>query len=85
MGVDPLSVGCLVRNADDLSDPKPREIMKFALKCSRHRERLAEVDYTSLRQHSDILKVIAMSACAVYANMTADMTRMEPDEMFDTV
>jgi hypothetical protein len=31
------------------------------------------------------MELIAMSAFAVYANIIADATAMEPDEMFETI
>jgi len=42
-----------------------------------------------LRRHglkrSEIVELIGMSAFAVYANIVADATAMEPDDMFDSV
>jgi len=61
----------------------------FALKCSRDPQSLAETDFANLRQHglsqSEILELIAMSALAVYANIIADATAMDDDEMFDKI
>ena len=89
LGVNPQLVECLVRNVDDLSDLKLREMIKFALKCSRDPQGLTADDYESLRRHgyiqSEIMEIIAMAAFAVYANIIADATAMEPDQMFDTV
>ena len=63
-----------------------RAIILFALKCAREPQGLTDEDYGSLRQHglkqSEIMEVVAMSALAVYANIIADATGMEPDEMF---
>jgi len=79
----------LVRNADDLPDPKLRDMIKFALICSRNPQALTDPDYASLRQHglnqSEVVEIIAMSAFAVYANIMADATAMESDQMFDTI
>ena len=64
-------------------------MMLFALKCSRNPQSLTEGDFEALRRHglkqSEIMEVIAMSAFAVYANIIADATAMEPDEMFGTI
>jgi alkylhydroperoxidase family enzyme len=53
------------------------------------RRALTEAEYDSLRQHgfveAEIVELIAMSALAVYANIIADATAMEPDEMFATI
>ena len=61
----------------------------FALKCARDPRSLTNADYEKLQQHgltqSETVEIIAMSAFAVYANIVADATGMEPDSMFDTV
>jgi alkylhydroperoxidase family enzyme len=61
----------------------------FALKCSRDPQSLVESDFEQLRRHglkqSEIVEMIAMSAFAVYANIIADATAMDPDEMFGTI
>ena len=89
-------VGCearllesLVRSVSTIPDPKLRDMIQFALKCSRDPKALTETDYESLRQHglntSEIMEIIAMSAFAVYANIIADATAMEADPMFNTL
>lgn len=89
LGVKPELVESLVSNIDNISDPKLRDMVQFALKCSRDPQALTERDYDSLRAHglnqSEIMEIIAMSAFAVYANIIADATAMEPDEMFETL
>lgn len=64
-------------------------MMLFALKCSRDPQSLAAEDFDEMRRHglkqSKIMEMIAMSAFAVYANIIADATAMEPDELFATV
>ena len=64
-------------------------MIKFALICSRNPQALTDPDYASLRQHglnqSEVVEIIAMSAFAVYANIMADATAMESDQMFDTI
>jgi len=61
----------------------------FALKCSRNPQSLSDADYADLyslgMQQSDVIELVAMSAFAVYANIIADATAMEPDEMFQTL
>ena len=61
----------------------------FAVKCSRDPQSLTDDDYETLRRHglqqSEIVEIIGMSAFAVYANIIADATAMEPDEMFDSI
>lgn len=86
LGVTPAVLEDLVRDVNGLSDPKVRDMILFALTCSRNPQSLTERDYAQLRQHglkqSEIMEVIAMSALAVYANIIADATAMEQDEMF---
>jgi alkylhydroperoxidase family enzyme len=61
----------------------------FAVKCSRDPQSLADDEFDKLRQHglkhSQIMEIIAMSGLAVYANILADATAMEADEMFAEV
>ena len=89
LGVNKQLLECLVRNVADLPDLKLRELIRFALKCSQNPKSVTEADHESLRQHgftqSEIIEIIAMTAFAVYANIIADATAMEPDQMFDTV
>jgi alkylhydroperoxidase family enzyme len=87
LGVKPELLESMVRNLDNMPDPKLRDMVKFAVKCSRDPQRVNQKDYESLRQHgfttSHIVEIIAMSAFAVYANIIADATAMESDQMFD--
>ena len=89
LGVKPEIVDQLVRDVHSLSDPKLRDMIGFALKCSRAPQGLTEGDFNNLRLHgltqSEIMEIIAMAGLAVYANIIADATAMEADEMFDTV
>jgi uncharacterized peroxidase-related enzyme len=89
LGVSPGLLEQLVRNPNELSDPKLRDMILFALKCSRNPQSLVEGDFKQLRGHglneSEIVEVIAMSAFAVYANIIADATAMSADEMFDQI
>ena len=89
LGVTPAVLEDLVRDVNGLSDTKVRDMILFALKCSRNPQSLTEQDYEQLRQHglkqSEIMETIAMSAFAVYANIIADATAMDQDEMFATI
>ena len=89
LGVNPELLESLVRSVTTIPDPKLRDMIQFPLKCSRDPKALTETDYESLRQHglntSEIMEIIAMSAFAVYANIIADATAMEPDPMFNGV
>jgi uncharacterized peroxidase-related enzyme len=86
LGVKPELLDDLVRDVNSISDPKVRDMLLFGLKCSKEPQNLAEADYEKLRQHQlgqpEILELIAMSALAVYANILADATAMEPDAIF---
>lgn len=86
LGVNPALIEELVSDVNSISDPKVRDIILFALKSARNPQSLTEKDYDMLRQHglkqSEIVEVVAMSAFAVYANILADATAMEPDAMF---
>jgi len=89
LGVKTDLIECLVRNVDDLADLKLREMIRFAVKCSRDPQSVTKHDHDSLRQQgfmqSEIMEIIAMAAFAVYANIIADATAMEPDDMFDSL
>ncbi len=88
LGVTPQMLEGLVRDVNSLPDRKLRDMMLFALKCSRNAQSLTEEDFEQLRAHglgqSEIMEIIAMAAFAVYANIIADATAMDPDEMFAT-
>ena len=89
LGVDPAILESLVRDVKSLSNAKLRDILLFAIKCSRHPQNLVDSDFETLRRHHfgqpEILEIIAMSALAVYANILADATAMEADTMFGSV
>ena len=89
LGVDLETLEYLVRDVTQISDPKLRDVILFALKCSRNPQTVSESDYEVLRRHGfstpHIVEVVAMSAFAVYANIIADATAMKEDEMFETV
>ena len=89
LGVKPEILIQLVEDVRKLQDPKLRDMILFALKCSRHPQSLTDEDYQTLHRHglkqSEIVEIIGMAAFAVYANIVADATAMEPDEMFDSI
>jgi Uncharacterized conserved protein len=89
LAVSPALLEVLVRDVEALPDLRLRDMILFALKCSRDPQSLTEGDYEQLRQHglkqSETMELIAMSAFAVYANIIADATAMDPDEMFATI
>jgi uncharacterized peroxidase-related enzyme len=89
LGVEPRTLEQLVSNVSGLPDPKLRDMILFALKCSRNPQSLTDMDYENLRQHglkeSEIVEIIGMSAFAVYANIIADATAMDPDDMFESI
>ena len=89
LGVNTETLDHLVGDIHSITDPKLREMILFAVKCSRDPQRLAADDFDRLRRHglkqSEIVEIIAMSALAVYANILADATAMEADEMFASI
>ena len=84
LGVD---VEQVVRNVTAVTDPVLRDMIMFATKCAREPQTLTRDDYDCLRKHglseTQIMELISMAALAVYANIIADATAMEPDIMFD--
>ncbi len=89
LGVSPQLLEDMVRDLDSLPEERLRAIVKFAVKCSRDPQGLTETDFEQLRRHGlghpEIVEVIAMSAFAVYANIIADATAMNSDEMFGSI
>jgi uncharacterized peroxidase-related enzyme len=86
LGVNLETLEQLVKDVNSMADFKTRTMILFALKCSRNPQSLATDDYDGLRdvglKESEIVELIAMAGLAVYANIMADATRMEADEMF---
>ena len=89
LGVHPAILNRFVDDVGSLQDYKLRDMILFALKCSRNPQSVTAEDYETLRGHglkqSEIVEIIGMSAFAVYANIIADATAMEPADMFATV
>jgi len=72
-----------------VADPTLSDMILFAMKCARDPQALTSDDYDGLRGHgisqTQIMELISMAALAVYANIIADATAMEPDTMFDSL
>ena len=87
LSVNPDWIELAAVDVDAIPDQKLREMILFALKCSRDPQSLAETDYAKLRKHGlenkEIVEIISMAGLAVYANILADATGMEEDPMFD--
>jgi uncharacterized peroxidase-related enzyme len=79
----------LLDDPHSIADARLRDMILFALKTSRNPQSLEESDFAKLRAHGmeqpEIMELIAMSALAVYANIIADATKMDEDEMFSTL
>jgi len=86
-GVNVHMIESLVKDPAMLPDDMTRDAVLFALKCAQRPADLTDEDFQSLRRHGfdepKILEVIAMAGLAVYANIMADATAMQPDSMFD--
>src|SRR5689334_25403535 len=84
--VDPEWLELAAGDATAIPDAKLRDMLLFALRCARDPQSLAAGDYARLRSHGlsteEILEIVGMAALAVYANILADATQMEADEMF---
>jgi uncharacterized peroxidase-related enzyme len=79
----------MVRDTCSIADPTLREIIGFARKCASAPQTITADDHDRLGicglSRSQTLELIAMSGLAVYANIMADATAMEPDEIFATL
>ncbi len=89
LGVNRETLEQLIRYIPSIPDPKVRDMIDFAVRCSRDPGSLAEPDFENLKKHglkqSEIVELIAMAGLAVYANIIADATAMDADEMFDEI
>lgn len=79
----------MVSDTSRIPDPKLREMIGFARKCAGDPQSIAAEDHDRLGKcgfsRSQVLELIAMSGLAVYANIIADATAMDGDEMFSTL
>ena len=86
LGVKPEILDAMLRNLQAITDAKVREMVGFCLRCSKNPQSITAADYAKLRRHglndSELVELVAMSGLAVYANIMADATAMEADEMF---
>ncbi len=89
LGVDPESINLVERDLMLMPDTALREKIIFSLKCAREPRKMNASDYDKLRKHgitmSQSLELVAMAGLAVYANIMADATAMEPDEIFEAL
>jgi uncharacterized peroxidase-related enzyme len=89
LGVEPDTLRHLVRDVNNIGDPKTRDMILFAIKCAKNPQGLLDSDMAKLYGHglttSQVVELIAMSAFAVYANIIADATAMDPDDMFSKI
>jgi uncharacterized peroxidase-related enzyme len=89
LGVSPSLIEQMVRDVAAIPDPVLRDMVQFSVKCARDPQSLEKADYDVLTRHglnqSTIVELVAMSALAVYANIMADATAMEPDGMFTSL
>jgi uncharacterized peroxidase-related enzyme len=89
LGVTPGTLEYLVHDVNTLTNPQAKQMILFALKCSRNPQSLVASDFALLSKQglsqSQIVELISMSALAVYANIIADATAMDPDPMFEQI
>lgn len=89
LGVDPGMMEQFVRDVTMIPNPMLRDMVRFSLKCARDPQNVDQADYDTLAghglNHSAIVELVAMSGLAVYANIMADATAMEPDKMFTSL
>jgi hypothetical protein len=64
-------------------------MLEFAMKCARSPQSLAPMEFSRLRSFGlgnlEIMEIIGTAAFAVYANIIADATGMQSDDMFSQV
>ncbi len=86
LGVKPDMLDSLITDPNGIADVKIRDVILFAVKCSKNPQGLLDRDFVQLYEHgfsmSEVMELIAMSALAVYANIIADATCMNPDKIF---
>ena len=86
LGTDEATIAAVVENVDELNPARIRDSVKFSVKCARDPKSLEDADFEILRDHglgdAEIMEIIAMSGLAVFANIMADATKLDNDEMF---
>ena len=86
LGVKQSTLEELVNDVNTLKDGKLRQMVLFAVKCSRDPQSMVDKDFADLYamglRESEAMELVAMSALAVYANIIADATAMDADDMF---
>jgi uncharacterized peroxidase-related enzyme len=79
----------MVRDASLIPNPTLREMIGFARKCASAPQTVTAEDHDRLAacglSRSQILELIGMSGVAVYANIMADATAMDADQMFSAL
>lgn len=79
----------MISDTSLIPDVTLREIIGFGRKCAAAPQTITARDYDRLGEcgvtRLQILELIGMSGLAVYANIMADATAVEPDEMFSTL
>lgn len=75
----------LVQDVRLIPDPPLRDSILFAIKAARDPQALDEADFRVLRDRglssSKIVELISVAGLAVYLNILADATAVEPDSM----
>lgn len=76
----------LVSDINLISPELTKAILQFALKCATSPTTLSDSDYQNIKSKgvsdSELIEIIAMASCSVYANIMADGMKIEPDEAF---
>jgi uncharacterized peroxidase-related enzyme len=75
----------MVRDVTLIADPSLRDTILFAMKTARDPQGLTPGDFDGLRGHglsqADIVELVGVAGLAVYLNILADASGMEPDAM----
>ena len=86
LGVEASTIEQLASRVEGVEPARSRDVIRFAVKCAQTPQALAPADFAILRDHglttAEIVEVVSMSALAVYANIIADATGVENDDMF---
>ena len=84
-----VSAANMVRDTSLIPDPKLREMIGFARKCASDPQAITADDHNRLAEQglsrSQIVELIGMSGLAVYANIMADATAVEADQIFSAL